>query len=175
MSKVKLFWDMDGTLAKSSPDVKISDFYRKDYFLELEPETSLCLIADSLARHDEFESYILTSVMDGAVHARSEKLRWLNAYVTGIKKTNILFVPYGVRKSAFIEDLFHCELSENDILVDDHSPNLIAWENAGGKAVKWVNDFNNKGNSTFSGARIKKANEVRTIVNAALTIQNNSL
>lgn len=168
MSNVKLFWDMDGTLAQSRPDVKITDFYKEGYFANLLPENALCEKANELAKCTDFESYILTSVLDGAKYAMSEKLLWLQTHIPCMSLENVLFAPYGVRKSSFIEDLFHRELSENDILVDDHSPNLIAWENAGGKPVKWINSFNNTGNSSFTGIRVKEPYYIGKIIETSL-------
>ncbi len=152
---VNVFFDMDGTLARWNPNATLPDLYKEGYFLNLEPEESLCELANSLSKRDgsDLECYILTSVLEDSPYAKTEKIIWLLKHIPAISLSKIITVPYGIQKAHFVEDVFHRDLWLTDILVDDHSPNLIAWEQAGGKAIKWVNDVNNSCNSNFGGKR----------------------
>lgn len=150
---IKVYWDMDGTLAKWRAAATNEDLYKENYFLSLEPETELCSFANELAKSDDVDSYILTSFLEDSSYAKREKLAWVKKHIKGLSQSKILCVPYGVRKASFVEDIGHKELSAEDVLIDDHSPNLIAWEQAGGTAIKWCNGINNSGKSGFSGVR----------------------
>lgn len=159
-----VFFDMDGTLAKWNPSATLSDLYREGYFLNRKPEEKLCAVANELAVMDDgwpLSCYILTSVLQDAPHAKKEKIAWLQKYVPAMPLNRILTVPYGVQKAHFVEDLFHRDLSITDILVDDHSPNLIAWQQAGGDPIKWVNNINNSCFSRFEGLRCNDPYNIR--------------
>lgn len=168
MSKIRVFWDMDGTLAKWRSSATFSDLYKKGYFASLEPETALCKLANKLFKRSELENYILTSFLTDSAYAKDEKLQWLKNNIPDLKLENVICVPYGIKKSSFVEDASHKELSEKDILIDDHSPNLISWETAGGKSVKWINGVNNSGKSTYSGTRINDVFQIEHILDSLL-------
>jgi hypothetical protein len=52
------------------------------------------------------------------------------------------FIAVSKSKHSAITQLKGIELSKKDILVDDYNPNLLAWEVAGGTAVKYLNGIN---------------------------------
>lgn len=54
---IRVFWDMDGTLAKWRSSATFSDLYKKGYFASLEPETALCKLANKLFKRSELENY----------------------------------------------------------------------------------------------------------------------
>lgn len=159
-----VFFDMDGTIAKWNWRANLADLYTEGYFLNRKPEEKLCAVLNDLAKMDDdvaLSCYVLTSVLTDSPYAKNEKLLWLQKYVPALPLTRILMVPYGIQKAHFVEDLLHRDLCITDVLVDDHSPNLIAWEQAGGDAVKWVNDINNSRNSKFKGLRCSDAISIK--------------
>lgn len=155
MKKVKIYWDLDGTLAKWK-SATMDDLYKKDYFLTLDAENGLCRVANELGKREDVDSYILTSYLSDSRYAKDEKMEWTVRNVGNLSDA-VIFVPYGSEKAAFVERLKHKKLNKSDVLIDDHSPNLIAWEKAGGTAVKWCNGINNTRKSLFSGLRIDRA------------------
>ena len=156
MKKAKIYWDLDGTLAKWKESATMEDLYHKNYFLTLDAESGLCNVANEIGKRENIDSYILTSYLSDSEYAKDEKLEWTIKHVSNLSDA-VLFVPYGSEKAAFVEKLKHGRLNKSDVLIDDHSPNLIAWEKAGGTAVKWCNGINNTKKSLFYGLRIDKA------------------
>ena len=51
---------------------------------------------------------------------------------------NRVFCPYGADKALFVPG----GIRPDDVLLDDYTPNLIAWSQSGGKAVKLLNGIN---------------------------------
>lgn len=168
MDKVNIYFDMDGTLAKWRTSASFADIYKEGYFWGLEPEIKLCEMANSLATNRNVNCYILTSVLEDSLYAKIEKIQWAQKYIPAMRRENILCVPYGVKKASFVEDVLHRELSLFDFLIDDHSPNLISWDKANGKAIKWLNKINNSKKSSFSGARVDDVNSIERIIECAL-------
>ena len=69
----------------------------------------------------------------------------------GVSRTyHRFFTICGTSKSEAIKDL-----SSNDILLDDHSPNLNEWIEAGGKAIKILNEYNGLNGTFVTGPRLK--------------------
>ncbi len=62
--------------------------------------------------------------------------------------------------------MLHRKLSTADILIDDHTPNLHRWEEAGGLGVKWLNEINGN-NGRFEGTRVGSTEELREVLDAA--------
>lgn len=170
MTKVRVYWDLDGTLAKWRTSATDDELKEEYYFLSLDPEDQLCSVANELAKNKNVETHILTSYLTDSKYAKKEKLAWVDTHVSNIGKNKVLCVPYGVTKSSFIERLAKRRLSKNDILIDDHSPNLIAWKCAGGTAIKWCNGINNSGKSSFDGIRLNKATRISDFINGMLAM-----
>lgn len=161
---IRVYWDLDGTLAKWRTAATTADLYKKNYFLSLDPEKELCDLANKLSKENEVDSYILTSFLEDSEYAKTEKLAWVKNHISELPNGNILCVPYGIRKSSFVEDIEHKELSKTDVLIDDHSPNLIAWEQAGGTAIKWCNGINDSRKSKFAGPRFKHVGQLSRLL-----------
>lgn len=161
MARLKLFWDMDGTLAVWNPDATVEELFSKGYFLNREAETKLCKIAEKLSAM--YESYILTACMEGSDYLIPEKKVWISRFVPNFYQ-KVLFVPCGVSKAKFVSDVFHRELSDRDVLIDDHSPNLLQWQDDGGTGIKWCNAINNSGKSRYTGLRCSTVREIREAV-----------
>lgn len=161
MEKLTLFWDMDGTVAKWNPMATVEDLFSEGYFLNREAEEDLCNIAELFSK--KFESYILTACMAGSDYLIPEKKLWIERFIPGLSK-RILFVPCGVSKSQFVSDVFHRDLSNMDMLIDDHSPNLLQWQDDGGTGIKWCNAINNSKKSTYKGMRCKTARELESMI-----------
>ena len=154
-----LFWDLDGTLA-AWQESTLEERLTEGYFLNLPSEKRLCELANEWARC----SYILTSYYAHSKYALKEKGAWRRMHLPAYTDEHTLFVPYGIDKALFVRDLLRRPLTPTDILVDDHSPNLLRWQQAGGTGIKWCNKFNNSGRSLFCGPRTGRAEEVRKLI-----------
>ncbi len=147
----RLFIDMDGTIVNFyEKEGYLTDMYRKDFFRTLKPHQNvLDAVLMFMEKYPCIPCYILSSVLAGNPNCTQEKIAWLEKHVPLSFQGYRIFVPEGHQKNKYIPNI-----SENDILFDDYSTNLIEWERAGGRAIKAINNINGKGerwkkNTTF--------------------------
>ena len=138
--KRKLFVDLDGTLA-SFEFVSPSRLYEKGYFLNLEPNRVLIRALKDLHAKN-IEIYILSSYMTDSRYALDEKQEWCDRNVPFIDRDHRLFAPCGISKADFICDMKGEVLSEEEILLDDYTKQLVAWSENGGTGIKYLNGIN---------------------------------
>lgn len=138
---MKLFIDMDGVLAEWKVATTPEELAEPGYFAGLKPLENVKTIG-MLASEFKDEIYILSAVIPDTPHIREEKTDWIKRYLPEIKEDHILFCE-GESKRKFVADLFG-KVSENDILLDDYSKNLLDWGKSG-TSVKFFNGHN--GNS----------------------------
>ena len=163
-SDMRVYFDMDGTIAKWR-DVPVEESRKPGYYTDLEPETELLDFLSAALKAD-INMNILSSYYTDT-RALLEKKKWLDKYLPEIDSAHCLFVPYGKNKAEFIEAMLHRKLCAADILIDDHTPNLHRWEEAGGIGVKWLNEINGN-NGRFEGARVGSAAELRAVLDSAV-------
>lgn len=148
--KIRLFLDMDGTLAR---------FYEQDDCLERMWEDGFFENLNSYAemvaamkiiieQRKDIEVFVLSAV--NTFSAGLEKINWLKKYMPEIKEENIIICNFGENKAEKVPN----GISENDILVDDYTANLLNWKNSGGTAIKAINEINDK-TKKWDGKRIE--------------------
>lgn len=140
----RIFVDMDGTLAKWN-DVATEVLYEKGYYANLEPNYNLLKELKKLIKDGE-DVYILSSFLPDSNYALTEKKEWLNKYLPEISENKRIFVRYNDNKNEYISG----GISNSDYLIDDYTKNLIAWKNAGGTGIKYLNGINHT-NKTWDG------------------------
>lgn len=161
--KIRLFVDMDGTVAKFNPVAKTEALYEKGYFQNLEPMTNMVEAVKNIVRSSGIiEVYILSACLDSK-YAMSEKNAWLNKYLPEINEQHRIFCEYGKSKATYIQ-----ELRETDVLLDDYTKNLNDWNGVGIKILNGINDTN----KTWRGLRISSFLEPNIL---AYTIKNKIL
>lgn len=139
--KIKVFIDMDGTLAKWQPEKTYNELKEKGYFATLPPmENMVEAINSMLSEKQNIEYYILSATLNKS--CKKDKLRWLKENVPNMLKKNCIFVPNGENKAAFVSQKFNMPINKNWILIDDFSKNLHRWEAAGGTGIKILNGIN---------------------------------
>lgn len=158
MTKKVIFWDLDGTLAKWNAQATMKDIVMPGYFANLAPEVHLVQLANMIASFQCCDSYVLSHYIP-ETQALADKKVWCKKYLPQIQPEHLLFVPCGVAKATYINDLMKHDIQDNYILIDDNSGNLRNWQAAGGHAVKWLNKINGV-NQTFTGPRLDQAEKV---------------
>ncbi len=135
---MRLFVDMDGTLAVFHPVDTLETLYEKGYFENLQPlENVVGAVKETLHLYPETEVYILSSYLSDSPYALTEKNAWLDKHLPELPKSQRIFCPCGQDKKDFVPG----GIRPNDFLLDDYSHNLRSWEPPA-KAVKLLNGVN---------------------------------
>lgn len=139
----RIFFDMDGTLARFYEKANWMEVWRNPgFFLSLRPYESVIEAIKMLRERDDVTVYILSAAANETI--KSEKREWLSKQFPGSAPLSCFFTELGENKAEHIVSFFH-HITDDDILVDDYSANLVAWEEAGGKSVKLLNEVNGLG------------------------------
>ena len=155
---MKLFVDMDGTLARFHDEEGWPErMYEKGFFEVLAPFEDVVKALGDLSRNPDLEIFILSTVLP-TNYCAEEKKTWIKRFLPFIKEENMLFVPPTHRDgSRFSKADFFSRVERTDVLLDDYSLNLVEWETAGGTGIKLLNNINGKGTKgpRFTGAFVK--------------------
>lgn len=158
-----IFVDMDGTLNFFEQESSIEEITSKGYFRSRKPIPKVVAAIRYLADKIPNEVCILSSVFQDD-HSASEKQEWLKEYLPEVRQA--VFVPYGMKKSGYIEQFLDRKLTCQDYLIDDFSKNLHEWTGIG---IKLYNDINGT-KGTWNGYSVHYNCSPEIIVNTILGI-----
>ena len=151
--KKNLFFDCDGTLFpwKRLPEEDRWRLYTQEYYESLAAYPQMKTLVRDLA---ERAPLYICSVCLGK-DARKGKDRALDLQYGKhcFPRSRRFYVPEGMSKAEYAMKRLGRNLDRNDLLLDDHSANLIDWEAHGGTSVKVLNGFNGSGR-TWKGMRM---------------------
>ena len=168
---MKVFFDMDGTLARFYDDPNALDrMWEPGYFKGLKPYQNMIDAIKKLNTVPGLELYILSATT--TENEYSEKFEWINKYLPGIFGYHqIGFVSPRTVKAEHVKAKFGDDLAKA-ILIDDYNKNLNAWKEHGGTAVKFVNEINDKGTNgpLWPGERVSFTDTVDDIVDKIMAI-----
>lgn len=143
MSKIKIFIDMDGVLAKWDTTSSVEDTYKSGYFLFRQVDEKIKALLEMIDKC--YDVSILSSVYSEGT-AKADKADWLR--LNKINKIDKIFCPYGHKKTHWVDHI------KPSILIDDFSKNLREWESVPGfVGVKYYNGINGT-NGTWNGYSI---------------------
>lgn len=147
----RVFLDMDGVLCEYRTDASVEDMERDGYFRELQPRQRMVDAVRQLIRDGMFEVFVLSAVLPQKAEASiREKNEWLDCYLPEIDSDHRLFPLCGTNKADAVD-----AFSREDVLCDDHSPNLARWIASGGRGIKILNEINGASGSFRSGPRVR--------------------
>jgi 5'(3')-deoxyribonucleotidase len=132
---LKLFLDLDGTLAKfNSKKNALKRFdNEKGFFSSLKPYKNIEVI-NELATCGNVEVYVISATPNE--QADQDKMIWIKTYLKQIKQENICFCRLNENKAKVIKDKLNIEIDKECILLDDYTKNLIEWKNLNGIGIK---------------------------------------
>lgn len=156
MPKLRLFIDMDGTLARFHDETTyLERMFEKGFFENLKPFENMVAAVNQMIERNIAEVYILSSIINSP-WCETEKNKWLDKYLPSIDKVHRIFAIGAIcRKTLYVPNalVYHdeetgktrCDISKYNILIDDYNKNLSEWQAAGGTAIKAKNNINHKG------------------------------
>lgn len=148
----RVYIDMDGTLCRfhDAEHQYIEQMWEEGFYLNLQPfEKFLEAVSLCIDRNPDTEFFILSAVLETEPpFVEDEKCEWLHRFLPQIKDEQMIFVPAGTDKSAFIG-----EIDKGCFLIDDYNKNLIQWQKSGGTAIKFINNINNRGLGAYGGEK----------------------
>lgn len=150
MKRIRLFVDMDGTIAKFYYHKEcLEKMYEKGYFANLKPYPIYKTIKQIAKRSASVEVFILSACIESP-YCEQEKIAWLNKYLPEIDKDHRIMVKVGENKADYIpsDDGQDCY----NILLDDYGKNLAEWVKADSNnvAIKFLNGINNKSGKVYN-------------------------
>lgn len=167
--RIRIFIDIDGTLAKWTPVAAFEELLRPGFYRGMAPNLQVVTAANLLANghSDEVEVFTLSAYIKEHGMAVAEKDAWLDAYVPVIDKAHRIYCHCGEDKSLYVPD----GIDATDILLDDYSTNLHAWRKKG-RALKLLNGVNaTKG--TWTGALVSMFQPADTLAAEILAFARN--
>ena len=124
----RIFIDMDGTAAKWNDEISSEEeLLEPGYFRNRLPEDNIIEAARILTEQGN-DVYILSCCLNDTYIVR-DKDRWCDEHVPFIPPDHRILVPYSKDKAQYIEG----GIGREDLLIDDHTPNLKEWE----KKINW--------------------------------------
>lgn len=146
------YFDMDGTLSifKDETDTPFADRdinkYGNHYFQKLLPDDNMLTVLGKLIA-DGNECYVISHGSNDPrllLEHLHDKSVWLHEHCPELDPAHILWIPcQTISKADAVYITKNVRITEKDILIDDFNGNLTAWENAGGCAIKRINNLNN--------------------------------
>lgn len=152
--KIRIFFDMDGTLFKWNEVPYFEKLLEKGYFANLEPHENVIEAVNTMipTHSHEYEIFILSAVIPESQYALEEKNQSIERFLPTVDKEHRIFCPVGENKANYVPG----GIKNTDVLVDDYTLNLKHWVRSGGAGVKLLNGINDK-TKTWEGAKIDKA------------------
>lgn len=132
----RLFVDMDGCVARFYDEQNyLEAMYEEGFFEGLGVYNRMVSgLNRFMKKHPEVPVCIISAFPQESPFAKGEKNEWLDDFFP-IKDRIFMFA--GEDKSKYVPDI-----SCDDYLLDDHTPNLLKWETAGGAGIKVKNGIN---------------------------------
>jgi 5'(3')-deoxyribonucleotidase len=132
---LKLFLDLDGTLAKFNNKKNALKRFdnEKGFFSSLKPYKYIETI-NEIVKSNNVEVYIISATPNE--QADNDKMIWIKTYLKQIKQENICFCRLNENKAKVIKDKLNIEIDKECILLDDYTKNLIEWKNLNGIGIK---------------------------------------
>lgn len=140
--KINIYVDMDGVQAVYGFGDSVEDMAVPGYFRDRPAHTNMVETVKRLDEDPRYHVVVLSSVFADE-HSISDKQEWLDRQ--GLSQVEACFVPFGRSKVEYARK------DEVNILIDDFSRNLMAWEAAGENycGIKFLNEKNGSHGSWF--------------------------
>ena len=160
---LKLFLDLDGTLAKFNSKKNALERFDKEkgFFSSLKPYKNIEVI-NELATCGNVEVYIISATPNE--QADQDKMIWIKTYLKQIKQENICFCRLNENKAKVIKNKLNIEINKECILLDDYTKNLIEWKNLNGIGIKRLTSKADNSRKIWKDYSIKNLNQLPQVL-----------
>ena len=117
---IKLFVDLDGTLARFNVRNALERFDKEEGFFANLLAYKGIEVVNKLA--NEIELFVISASPNE--QADNDKMIWLNKYLPNINNDNITICRLGQNKAQIIQDKYNIVIYNNCYLLDDYTKNL---------------------------------------------------
>ena len=162
---IKLFLDLDGTLAKFNSKRNALKRFDNEigFFANLKPYKYIEFV-NTLALSGEVSVYIISATPNE--QADKDKLTWINKYLNNIPKENICFSRLNENKAKVIKDKLNITIDNNCLLLDDYTKNLIEWQNLNGIGIKRITSKADNSRKLWKGYCLKDLRQLSILINS---------
>lgn len=167
---IKLFLDLDGTLAKFNSKKNALQRFdnEKGFFSSLKPYKNIEVI-NQLATCGNVEVYVISATPNE--QADQDKMIWIKTYLNQIKQENICFCRLNENKAKVIKDKLNIKIDKECILLDDYTKNLVEWKNLNGIGIKRLTSKADNSRKIWKDYSIKNLNQLPQVL-FSLTLVN---
>lgn len=161
---IKLFLDLDGTLAKFNSKRNALERFDKEegFFADLKPYKYIEFV-NELATRDNIEVFIISATPNE--QADKDKMIWIKKYLNNVKDTNICFSRLGQNKAQVIKERLNITIDKDCVLLDDYSKNLFEWQNLNGIGIKRITKLADNSRKLWKGYCLKDLRTLEVLLN----------
>lgn len=166
---LKLFLDLDGTLAKFNSKKNALQRFDKEkgFFANLLPFKNVEKV-NQLALSKKIEVFVISATPNE--QADLDKMVWIKKYLNNVKKENICFCRIGTNKAQEIKRQLNVNIDNNCLLLDDYTNNLIEWTKADGIGIKRITSLANNKSKRWKGLTCRDLKDLEKIVNKLVEV-----
>lgn len=157
---MKIFLDMDGTLAKFNVPNALNRFENEaGFFANLKAYKGIEQINELCKRGDVY-------IMSASPHnvADADKKIWIKKYLPNMPIENIIICRIGENKAKVVEQTLNIILDDNCYLLDDYTKNLNEWEENGGIGIKRITHCADNSTKKWKGLELKDLCKLERLV-----------
>lgn len=164
MNNIKIFLDLDGTLARFNVPNALNRFKSEpNFFRNLKAYKGIEII-DRMAQAQDL--YIISA--SPHFHADWDKLVWIKKYLPHIKNKNIVLCRIGENKARVIKKELNIDIDSSCILLDDYTRNLEQWQQLGGIGIKRLTAVADNSTGKWKGLTLKNLKDLNMAVAMAI-------
>ena len=156
---IKIFLDLDGTLAKFNVRNALERFDKEEGFFTRLKAYKNIEIVNELAKNNNL--FVISASPNE--QADKDKLEWLSKYLPNIQLDNITICRLGQNKGQVIQDKYNIAINNSCYLLDDYTKNLVEWENLGGIGIKRLTRVSDNSTKKWKGLTLKDLKELQLI------------
>ena len=157
---IKIFLDLDGTLAKFNVRNALERFDKEEGFFARLKAYKNIEIVNELAK-TKGNIFIISASPNP--YADRDKMQWIQTYLPNIQLDNITICRLGQNKAQIIQDKYNIVIDNNCYLLDDYTKNLVEWESFGGKGIKRLTRVSDNITKKWKGLTLKDLKELALI------------